>query len=183
MWLRELTHLFQRDFPLDEDGCRVVLLLESTVAAAFHLGGTVLGEPRFAPSTLDHLTAPLTTCVSLSVGAQTQTAAYTHRLRHIHTAKLTETVTPVFSLFCSIYHSVAESATIVCAAACIWTLVIRPPVCPRTHFLGRLCVCLCVRSTISHTGWWGQTIGLWMGQRCNRSCCTGQDRKAESETE
>ncbi len=37
------SHQFQLVFASEEDGCRVALLLDGTVAAAFHLGHTGLG--------------------------------------------------------------------------------------------------------------------------------------------
>lgn len=54
----------------------------------------VLGEPRVAPSTLDHLTAPLMTCVCHCL------LRHKHRLVHIHkdTHKLAAKHTEMLSL-------------------------------------------------------------------------------------
>lgn len=72
----------------------------------------MLGEPRLAPSTLDHLTVPLMTRVPLSAGAQTQCDARQHTHTDSQPSTHRDAVTRVFPLFFSIYHSVAESANI-----------------------------------------------------------------------
>lgn len=158
MWLRESwqsTHLFQLDFPSDEDGCRVVLLVDSAVAATFHLGhtgqeywGSLVLPPR--PWIIWQLHWwPVFHCLFWCTGTQTHTHIQTPGRAH------RDAVTPVFPLFFSIYHSVAESATIgLCA---VWVTVFtlagggQTHQCVLAHFSGRLCVCLCmcVCSTVS----------------------------------
>lgn len=100
-----------------------------------------LGEPPLAPSTLDHLTVPLMTCVLLSAGVQTVWCTHTHSQPGTHTQRCCHSSLQLFS----IYHSGAESASIgLCAVwAPVCLFVARAPL-PHTCWGGCVCVFVCV---------------------------------------
>lgn len=128
-------------------------------------------------------------CMLLS--AQTQTDVHKHTHTDLQPSTHRNAVTRVLPLFFSIYHSVAESAAVVSLLQYVpWLFVARAPVRPHTptHLLGRVCVCVFVGAHVVQSprrdgrGRQWTSVGFWMGRRCNRSCCTGQDWEKQKQT-